>query len=501
MELEAVAAWVGLEPAPDRVDRLARAVPIVTEAARVVRSVTVPAGGVPRPAPGGVPLRAPGGVPLPAPPGGEATEPCELTMLEAVVAIRRGELSPAELLDSCLATIERTEPAIGAFARLTPDTPRRHATGILHGIPFAAKDVIDTANVATEFGSAVFAGRVPRANATVVSRIEAAGGILIGKTATHEIAYGVSTPQVRNPWNPEKMTSGSSGGSAAALAARQIPVALGTDTGGSLRLPSAFCGTTAIKPTHGLVPRDGVMPLASSFDVVGPMARTAADCWLLLQVLTGADPVPPTTVDLPNLRIGITDLTRPQQSAVAETMRDLGARLIDVELPSLETTQATATVLAFAEASAEFRPHVVGGARFADDIQSLLEAGLTIPVADFLHAGRVRARIRREYDELFGRVDLILLPTSPVTDLPHGIVERDGVPLIPLLTPFTLPASLTGLPAIAFPCGFTETGMPVGVQLMGPDRSESLLAGVVAAYQEATDWHTRKPALSIREST
>lgn len=433
-----------------------------------------------------------------------ATEPCDLGVIEAAQAIRRGALSPVELLESCLATIERTEPAVGAFTALIEGVARRQAalanagppTAVLHGIPFAAKDLIDTVNVATERGSAAFAGRMPRWDATVVARVRTAGGILVGKTTTHEIAYGVSTPQTRNPWDHSKMTSGSSGGSAAALAARQVPMALGTDTGGSLRLPSAFCGTTAIKPTFGLVPRSGVMLLASSFDTVGPMARSARDCWLLLRVLTQQAPAEPVsvTVNPGHLRIGVADVAKPEQRAVAETLRTLGAEIIEVELPSLPLTQAAGSVLAFAEASARFRAHVVREAPFAEDILSLLEAGLTVPVADFLQAQRVRAAIRRDYAELFGRVDAILLPTSPITDLPHGIDEHDGVPLLPLLTPFTFPANLIGLPAVAFPCGFTPSGMPIGAQLMGQANTEPLLAAVADAYQQVTDWHTRKPA-------
>jgi aspartyl-tRNA(Asn)/glutamyl-tRNA(Gln) amidotransferase subunit A len=412
-------------------------------------------------------------------------------------------LSPVELLDSCLAAIERTEPMVGAFVRLTEDAARAQAklanagppTGVLHGIPFAAKDLLDTVNTATEYGSAAFAGRMPRWDATAVARIRAAGGILVGKTATHEIAYGVSTPQTRNPWDLSKMTSGSSGGSAAALAARLVPMALGTDIGGSLRLPSAFCGTTAIRPTFGLVPRSGAMVLSPSFDTVGPMARTARDCLLLLQVLMNQAPSEPksVTVDLRRVRIGVADISLPEQLAVAETLRDLGAQVVGVRLPPLDITQAAASVLLFAEAAAQFRAHVLRDEPFAEDIQSFLEAGLTVPVADFLHAQRVRAAIRRDYAELLGQVDLILLPASPVTDLRHGISEQNGTPLLPLLTPFTFPASLTGLPAIAFPCGFTPAGMPIGAQFMGPARTEPLLAAVADAYQQATDWHMRKP--------
>lgn len=492
MDLSAIAALAGLEPTAERLARLTAMAPVITAATGAVRELPgVPDADVPGTA-SDIPVRHE----IPADSPG-ATEPRDLGVVEAALAIRRGELSAAELLGSCLATIDQTEPVIHAFVRRTTDTPP--VDGVLHGIPYAAKDLVDTAGVACEYGSAVFLGRVPSTDATVVTRIRAAGGVLVGKTATHEIAYGMSTPHARNPWDPSKMTSGSSGGSAAALAARQVPMALGTDTGGSLRVPSAFCGTTAIKPTHGLVPSTGVMSLAPSFDVVGPMARTARDCWLLLRVLTGQAPAEPDSpvVDLRHVRVGVTDAVTPDQLAVAETLRELGAQLVDVRLPPMEAAQAVGSVLAFAESSAQFREHLAGGARFTEDVQSLLEAGLTVPVADFLHAQRARAAIRLAYAGLFDQADVLLLPTTPVTDLPHGVSEVDGVPLIPVLTRFTFVANLTGLPAIAFPCGFAPSGMPVGAQLLGPARAEALLAAIAGAYQDVTGWASRTPVESL----
>jgi aspartyl-tRNA(Asn)/glutamyl-tRNA(Gln) amidotransferase subunit A len=504
VDLTSVATWVGLEPTPERLSRLDWATPFITGAMQAIAEVEgIRDDEVPEVQPSEIPVRYE--VPDESP---GATRPCDLGVLEAALAIRRSELSPKELLESCLAMIERTEPMVHAFVRLTDDAARRQVawagsgrpTGVLHGIPFAVKDLLDTRDVRTECGSPVFAGRVPRWDATVVNRIRAAGGILVGKTATHEIAYGVSTPHSRNPWDPTKMTSGSSGGSAAALAARQVPMALGSDTGGSLRLPSAFCGTTAIRPTFGLVPVSGALALAPSFDTVGPMARSARDSLLLLRVLTNEAPAEPVSavVGPRRVRIGVADVSMPEQRAVAGVLGELGADLVEITLPPPDITQAVGSVLAFAEASAQFRGHVQRGELFATDITALLEAGLTVPIADFLHAQRVRAAIRRDYAELFGRVDLILLPTTPITDLPHGISEHDGVPLIPLLTPFTFPASLTGLPAIAFPCGFTASGIPVGAQLMGPARTEPLLAAIADAYQQVTDWHTRIPPVALR---
>ncbi|GLZ34039.1 glutamyl-tRNA(Gln) amidotransferase subunit A [Lentzea sp. NBRC 105346] len=435
----------------------------------------------------------PSGDPLPV--AIRDVEPCELGVLEAAAAICQGKISPLELVDACLTRIHETDHVIGAFVRLAEDAARAQAgvadgawpSGPLYGIPFGVKDLIDTNGLATERGSAVYAGRMAPWDATVVARIRAAGGILVGKTATHEIAAGVSTPHSRNPWNPARMTSGSSGGSAAALAARQVPAALGTDTGGSLRLPSAFCGTTAIRPTHGLVPRDGVMALAPSFDTVGPMARSAADCWLLLQVLLG-EQEPLRRIDTGVVRLGVVE--HPDIADALKRMRALGVQIEPVELPSLEITGAVASVLQFAEGAAQFRDHQGG---FAADIETFLEVGRAVPVTDFLHAQRVRAAIKREYATLFERVDAILMPTVPVPELPHGAEHIDGLPLVAVLMAFTVPAGVAGLPAIAFPCGFSASGMPLGAQLVGPPRTEQRLASLAAAYQDITDWHLRTP--------
>ncbi len=490
-----MADWVGLPPTPLRLHRLTWASGFLTEATQIIADAPgIEDGEVPDPQANEIPLwyqQVRGR-------STAVTQPCELGMAEAALAIGRGELSPVELLESCLATIERTEPAVCAF-RTTESTALTQArlanqgppTGLLHGIPFAAQDLIDTVNTTTQYGTVAVTGRMPRWDATVITRIRAAGGILVGKAATGEMGYGLSMPRVCNPWDPTALA----GGSAAALAARQIPIAVGTDTSGSLSLAAAMCGTTAIRPTFGLVSRSGAMVLAPSFDTVGPMARSARDCLLLLQVMTRQAPPEPVSamVDPRQVRIGVAEDCLPEQLAVAETLRDAGAQILQVPMPSWEITQATGCVLVIAEAAAQFREYLARGEPFADDVQSFLEAGLILPVADFLHAQGVRAAIRREYAELLGRVDLILSPTSTVRDLSHKAREPQGTPLFPWLGRFTLPAGLTGLPAIAFPCGFTTSGMPVGAQLMGHARTEPLLAAIVDIYQRETDWHTRTP--------
>ncbi|MBB5894892.1 amidase [Kutzneria kofuensis] len=467
--------------------RLEWAQPFVTAAVDAVRAADVPA---------------------------DAVEPWQLGLVAAACAIHDGALTPLELVESCLARIADTEPAVHAFVSVAEDarakaaalTGRRPET-VLHGVPVAVKDLIDVAGTVTAAGTTVFTEPAAE-DATVVTRIGAAGGIVIGKTHTHEIAYGVSTPQSRNPWDTSKMTSGSSGGSAAALAAGQVPAALGTDTGGSLRLPSAFCGTTAIKPTHGLLPVAGIRPLAWSHDVVGPMTRDARDALLLLRVLSGqavGDPLV-TVGRLPSvagLRVGIPDDAflagaRPEvlaaMDAVADVLADLGATTVPVTLPSLAVFGAVSSVLVFREAAESYREHLAGEP-FSHGIQAFLEAGQHAPAEDYVMARRVRRRLIEQVTGVLATVDVLLMPTSPVPDLPHGAESVDGVPLIPVLTPFTLPASVTGLPAVAFPAGATDAGMPIGVQLMGPAHSETLLAATAHAYQQATPWHLRRPPL------
>lgn len=387
-----------------------------------------------------VPLVEPEEIPIryQAPAGSTVSaRPCELGVVEAAAAIRRGELTSVELLRSCLATIERTEPEVGAFVQLTDDIARTQATladqgattGLLHGIPFAAQDLLDTVNASARW------------DATVISRVRAAGGILVGKTANHE--------------------------SAAALGARQVPMALGTDS-------RASHGSTAIRPTPGLVPRKGVRVPVPSFDSVGPMTRSARDCLLLLQVMANQAPPEPAmpVVDLRRVRIGLADVSLPEQRAVSETLCDLGAQIVEIQLPPREITQATAGVLLAAEAAARLRRNVPRDA----EIRSFLAAGQAVAVGDFLHAQRVRAVIRRDYADLLCRVDVILLPASPMADLP-------------LLTTFSVPAGLVGLPAITFPC----SDMQIGAQLTGPAGTEPLLAAIVDAWQRVTDWHTRNP--------
>jgi aspartyl-tRNA(Asn)/glutamyl-tRNA(Gln) amidotransferase subunit A len=443
----------------------------------------------------------------------------ELSLAEAADAIRDGKLSPVDLVEDCLRRIALVEPAISAFATITAEAARAEAKraadaephGPLHGVPVAVKDLIDTAGVATEGGCAAFAGRIPTADATVVSRLKTAGAIVVGKTHTHEVAYGLSTPQSRNPWDTSRMTGGSSGGSAAALAAREIPGALGSDTGGSVRNPAAYCGVTGLKTTFGLVPKDRTIVLSWSYDTIGPMARSARDCAILLQVIAGRTPEDPASVDaaldpafdFAGLRVGIAEnwfsdgVDAEVLELVEAGVRELaaiGQGMRPVRLPNIGQHAGAGTAVVFAEASQYHRtrmreaPHL-----FTEETRGYLEAGTLVPAVDYIAAQQARRLLRAEFEEAFGTVDVIATPVTPCVAPPHGATDIEGVPLIPATTPFTFPVNGVGLPAIALPCGFSRAGLPVGMQLVGPAFSDLRLTTIGDAFQQLTNWHLRAP--------
>ncbi len=448
-----------------------------------------------------------------------------LTLTEAAARIRAGELTSAELVDACLGRLEAIDSEIGAFAHVAANSARadarrldaQPATGPLHGVPIALKDLIFTADMDTEANCEAFKGFRSGVDATVVVRLRAAGAVIIGKTNTHELAFGVSCPASRNPWNVERMTGGSSGGNAAALAARMVPGALGTDTGGSVRIPSSYCGTTAIKTTAGLVPRDGVHLISTTYDTVGPMARTAADCALLLEVIAGCSPLDPYSramaldgdVDVSAVRLGVpTDAffsgieMDPRVMGVMEGAIDQLTGIVgevkSVEVPNSGEHFDVGAMIVFAEAAHLLRdirercPDRIG-----TEPREIMELGAAILAPDFAAACDARVRLERRYEEIFTDhdVDVIIAPVTPNHVLPHGVEELDGMPLIPATTQFCFPVNGAGLPSIALPGGLASDGLPVGFQLVGPAGSDVRLARIGERYQQATDWHELAPAL------
>lgn len=452
-------------------------------------------------------------------------DPVELSLAEAAQRIGAGELSPVELTEAVLRRIAAVEGRVNAFVTVTGDRAladaRRAearlaagaASGPLHGIPVAVKDLVDTAGIQTASGSQSRAGHVPDTDAEVMRRLTAAGAVLVGKTHTDEFAYGVFTPPTRNPWRSDAIAGGSSGGSAAAVAARMCHGAIGTDTSGSIRIPAAACGAVGLKPTYGRVSRSGVTPLAPSLDHTGPLARTTRDVAVLMDVLAGHDPADPATVDVPvpahaaaleagidGMVVGVptnyffdrvdSQVETAVRHAIAELER-LGARLREVWVPHAELYRETGATIVMPEASAYHRHAVRRDAkRYTETVRLFLEAGETILATDYIEALEAKALIQHEWRRMFDDVDAVVTPTLPATAArvgqaafrwPDGIHE--GV--AECYARICAPASLTGFPALSLPCGFDAAGLPIGLQVIGREFAEPAVLRVGHAYEVA----------------
>ena len=453
------------------------------------------------------------------------TELTQMSLTEAAEAVRTGKVTATGLVEACLARIEHTDGAVSAFASVQADEALAEAarldggeaSGPLHGVPVALKDLIFTQGTPTEANCAALRGFTPERDATVVSRLRGAGAVIIGKTNTHELAYGVSCPASRNPWNLRRMTGGSSGGSAAGLAARQVFGALGTDTGGSVRIPSSYCGTTGMKTTRGAVPRDGVHLISWTYDTVGPMARTAADCGALLDVLAGFSRQDPYSSKTPlgaagapaELVLGVPDEgffegfeTDPEvRAAMDEAVDVLGsvvAEVRTVRVPNTAEHFDAGAAIVFAESAAllgELRSS--SNELIGDEPRAIMDSGAEIPGTALAAAQARRVSFERACLDVFEDqgVDLIVAPVTPNQVLDHGAVELGGVPLIPATTQFTFPVNAAGLPAIALPGGFAADGMPIGFQIIARPFADRTLAAVGEAFQKRTDHHAQTPGL------
>ena len=469
--------------------------------------------------------------------------PETLTLTEARDAIRAGELTSEELVSACLRRIAATEPALHACVTVMGDTALAQArvadtathakahTGPLHGLPIALKDLIATRGVLTTAGSRVLDDWIPDEDAAVVTRLIEAGAIALCKTNTHEFAFGTYTPPTRNPWNTERIPGGSSGGSAAALAADDCPGALGTDTGGSIRIPSACCGVTGLKPTYGLVSRTGITPLSWSLDVVGPMARTVADCALLLDTLAGYDPTDPDSMDVPLLnytaalsaarspeeavrgtRIGVPtnyffhpidpEVEAAVRAAIA-TCAEMGATVVELAMPAaLDDFFGVYRGVQRPEAytyHSDMGWLTTRADRYSPTVRANIEAGADISARDYIRAQQARRAFTREILALMAQVDVLLTPTMA---LPAPRADESDTPLraggeiVPDGTlRCTFPFNMTGQPALSLPCGFTSDGMPIGLQIVGARFGEATILRLGHAYQRVTTWHTRRPSL------
>ncbi len=436
-----------------------------------------------------------------------------MSLSQLAAQLRSGELSPREAVQSCLARIEaagelnafisvRAEEAL-AEAEHAPDGP-------LHGVPVAIKDVIDVAGARTTAGSRILRDNVARRDATAVARLRAEGAVVLGKLNTHEFAFGALTTSphfgpARNPWSLERICGGSSGGNGAAVAADLVPGTLGTDTAGSIRIPSCFCGVTGLRPSTGLVPTDGVVPVSRSFDTVGPIARSAEDCELLLQVLAPSyRPEPDGGAS--GLRIGVVsqlferadpDVAACAQSAVEELAR-LGALVEPVTIPLLDLAGTILQTIMLPEAAEVHLEWL--RTRLPDygaDVRARLLAGLLLPSTAYVTGLRALRWYRSELRRVFERYDLLVQPAMPV--VPPRIGEEtvalrgEELPYRLALIPFNSPWALAGTPVASVPCGFVA-GLPVGLALAGRPSCDATVLRVASAFQRATDWHARLPA-------
>jgi aspartyl-tRNA(Asn)/glutamyl-tRNA(Gln) amidotransferase subunit A len=457
--------------------------------------------------------------------GNGPAELTDLTLAEASSRIRQRTVTPTNLTEACLARIEKYNPQLNAFITVMKDQALAQAhdldaeqrsgklRGPLHGIPIGLKDLFDTAGVRTTAASAVFADRIPTEDAEVTRRLKSAGAIIIGKLNMHEFAYGAtSVPShygpVHNPYALDRIAGGSSGGSAAAVAARLCFGALGSDTGGSIRQPSSYCALAGLKPTYGRVSTRGVIPLSWSLDHVGPMCRTAADAAILLSAIAGYDPLETTSIDAPvpdylqslrmktsTLRLGIPrklfyqDLDPEIEAAVSQALdvfRKLTAGTSDVELPAVGNIPVLA-----AEAYAYHLPYLSKTPElYQPSTRSRLEAGARVTAEAYIRGRRELDRIRRAVSSVFSTVDLLITPSTPV---PPSTIEHAETGAASLRN--TSPFDAYGLPTISVPCGFTKAGLPIGIQISGPNWAEPRVLALAHVYEQATTWHTRSPEL------
>jgi aspartyl-tRNA(Asn)/glutamyl-tRNA(Gln) amidotransferase subunit A len=467
------------------------------------------------------------------------TDLCSLEIVEVSPLLRDRKLSPVELTEAYLDRIDGLDPLLNSYIRVMPDQARSAAReaeleigrgawrGPLHGVPVGIKDLFDIAGVPTTMGSKILRENVASTDATVVERLKAAGAIILGKHNLHEFAFGITSENphygaVHNPWDLDRVPGGSSGGTAAAVAAGLCAAGLGSDTGASIRAPASFCNVVGLKPTYGRVSRAGALPLAWSLDHVGPLARSVADCTLVLQAIAGADPrdsassaeaVPDFAADLQRgagaLRVGIPreyffEIVEPDVKrlfeAAAAVLERLGAHVQEVSLPHVVYAQVAGNVIMSSEAAAwhsswlRDRPHDYGS-----DVLLRIRGGQLVHATEYLHSQQMRALIQQDFAHAFERVQVVLSPTVPLVAPPIGRTQEPGGPLnlVPrvIANRTTVPCNLTGMPAISVPCGLSQPdGLPVGLQIMGPAFAEPMVLRVAAAYEAATDWRRLRPS-------
>lgn len=461
-----------------------------------------------------------------------------LGIAELASKLKGLEVSPVDAVEDCLSRIEEMNPKLNAFVTVTANEARCAAEkaedeikagryrGPLHGIPLAIKDIVDTAGVRTTYGSAIFRNNVPASDAVVVSRLKEAGAIVLGKTNTHEFALGVTTNNVhygatRNPWALDRIPGGSSGGSAAAVASLMCYGAVGTDTGGSIRIPSAFCGLTGLKPTYGRVSTTGVFPLAPGMDHVGPIARSVMDAAIMFQAMAGFDSTDPKSVNSPvpdftqdfvqsvsGVKIAISPDLIPEAmdpevesayKAAISKIQDLGGEIVETRVKTSGLIERVSTTLLLAEAAVQheelLRKHYdMYGANVIDRFG----AGQKITTSEYIRALRDNDRIRRETELIFEDANFLLTPSVQILPPKIGedkvMIGKSMLDIIPCCVRFTRLANITGIPAIVLPYGYAHNGLPLSIQLMAPRLHEKELLGFACALEKATpELRVRKP--------
>ncbi len=473
---------------------------------------------------------------------GSRSNVSQLDLSEVSQMVRRRKVSPVELTRECLSRIERLNPKLNAFITITADSALAEARaaeaeiqhdrwrGALHGIPIALKDLIDTAGVRTTAGSGLFKDRVPAHDAEVVRRLRAAGAVFLGKLNMHEFAYGGSSVisyfgPVHNPWNLDYCSGGSSGGSAAAVAAQLCYGAIGSDTGGSIRQPAAYCGLVGLKPTYGHVSTSGVIPLSWSLDHLGPITRTVKDAALMLQVIGGYDAQDRASIDVPvpnyaatiatlpsSLRLGIPrsyfyEKLHPEIQAATEAALSVLKTLTrsQHDLGSLAANDTYASIMdpyvtvLRAEAYAYHKEYVSRNPElYQPQTLKRIQAGANIAPSAFTQAKQQLEQIRSLIAQILENVDLLITPTTcvppfAIADLldPNTLRDKEL-----LMLRNTRPFNMLALPTISVPCGFTRAGLPIGLQITGPPNGDETVLRLAYAYEQATEWHKRKPNLS-----
>jgi aspartyl-tRNA(Asn)/glutamyl-tRNA(Gln) amidotransferase subunit A len=460
-------------------------------------------------------------------------DPAALTISSAMTSLRAGEYSSLELTEVCLRQIEHLDPAINAFITPTIELAYQAAlqADVLHshhpsnlidlallGIPVALKDLFETTGIPTTAGSKFYADHIPGQDAQAVLKLKLAGAVIVGKTNTHEIALGVTgvNPHfgaVKNPRDTSRITGGSSSGSAAAVASGMCLAALGTDTGGSIRIPASLCGVVGLKPTYGRVSARGVIPLSWNLDHVGPLTRTVRDAAIMLQVLAGFDPHDPASADVPvddylvHLEDGVKgwrvalavgeyiEASDPEVLAgvrsAAQVFKEMGAQVENVELSWIADLAQANTRMTQADAATFHHQRLAEHPDwFGADVLQRLQAGALLTSSDYVLARRVQAEGRRSFEMFFTKYDLLLLPTTPIPAPPIAAIA--ALEAARQLTRFTAPFNLTGLPALSVPCGLVA-GLPFGLQIVAPQWGEAKVLQAGYAFKKAADWQEKHP--------